>query len=313
MLQSRRRPKRMRITWGDRLFFFMFLIPGIALYLVFYYYPNISSLIFALFDWNLGKLEKSAFVGLKFFERLLDEKDIILKCMGNNLFMSGFSILIGLLLAFFISGMVSSGKLKHAKDTQIYRSVMYFPNIIPPVATAMLWSFIYSPVFGTMTPLLEALGLHNISATGMLGNVLSVKPAIILMGVWGAVGFYFIILFSAMCNVPTDYGEAAAIDGAGEIRKFFVITLPLIANSIRTLFLLGMAGMFSGGFINILVLTNGGPNRASETLTSYMYQQAFGMGMFGYGAAIGTLVFVLSVALYLICSKLFSKGGVYEY
>ena len=172
----------------------------------------------------------------------------------------------------------------------------------------MLWQFIYSPVFGIFTPVLKAMGFTEIAEMGLLGNTLTVKPAIIMSGIWGVIGYYFVIIFSAMTNVPQDYYDAAAIDGAGAVRKFFSITLPLIKGTIQTLFILAVAQLFSSGFIGILVMTGGGPNRSSEVLSLYMYQQSFGMNNFGYGAAVGTVMLIISIVLYNLATRLVERG-----
>ena len=303
----------MKNKMADRLFFLVFLSPGIILYLGFYYYPNISSLIFAFFDWNIADLSKTSFVGFKFFIRLVEDREIILKCMGNNIYFSFLGMLVSMSIALVISGLVTSGNLKKAFDTKIYRSVMYVPNIMPLVANAMIWTFIYSPIYGITTPLFNELGLKNLADIPLLGDSATVKPAILIFSLWGSIGFYFIIFLAAMTNVPEHFYEASSIDGAGKILQFFRITLPLINGTIKTMVILGIAHFFSGGFIAIQIMTEGGPNRASEILTSYMYQQSFGNGIFGYGAAIGTMIFILTLGLYFAFDRLFSRGEVYEY
>lgn len=297
----------------DKLFFLLFLGPGLILYLVFYYYPNISSLFFAFFNWNLAELEKSRFVGFKFFMKLYEDSDIILKCMGNNVYFSLFGMVLSMALALIICGLVTSSDMKKSLDTKVYRSVMYFPNIVPPVATAMMWTFIYSPIYGITSPFFKFLGFSELADIPLLGNTATVKPAILVYGLWGSVGFYFIIILAAMSNIPNHFYEASSIDGASKLIQFFKITLPLISGTIRTLVLLGVANLFSGGFIAIQIMTGGGPNRASEILTSYMYQQSFGNGIFGYGAAIGTMIFVLTLVLYIAFEKILSRSATYEY
>lgn len=301
------RSKR-RDTIEKYLFFFVFLIPGAALYLIFYYYPNLSSLFYSFFRWNPANPNDAPFIGLDNFEKLYQEREILLKVIGNTLFLSVANFVIGMVIALLVSAILSSERLRNARDVKFYRCVMYLPNIIPPVVGAMLWQFIYSPVFGIFTPVLKAMGFTEIAEMGLLGNTLTVKPAIIMSGIWGVIGYYFVIIFSAMTNVPQDYYDAAAIDGAGAVRKFFSITLPLIKGTIQTLFILAVAQLFSSGFIGILVMTGGGPNRSSEVLSLYMYQQSFGMNNFGYGAAVGTVMLIISIVLYNLATRLVERG-----
>ena len=301
------RSKR-RDTIEKYLFFFVFLIPGAALYLIFYYYPNLASLFYSFFRWNPANPNDAPFIGLDNFEKLYQEREILLKVIGNTLFLSVANFVIGMVIALLVSAILSSERLRNARDVKFYRCVMYLPNIIPPVVGAMLWQFIYSPVFGIFTPVLKAMGFTEIAEMGLLGNTLTVEPAIIMSGIWGVIGYYFVIIFSAMTNVPQDYYDAAAIDGAGAVRKFFSITLPLIKGTIQTLFILAVAQLFSSGFIGILVMTGGGPNRSSEVLSLYMYQQSFGMNNFGYGAAVGTVMLIISIVLYNLATRLVERG-----
>ena len=301
------RSKR-RDTIEKYLFFFVFLIPGAALYLIFYYYPNLASLFYSFFRWNPANPNDAPFIGLDNFEKLYQEREILLKVIGNTLFLSVANFVIGMVISLLVSAILSSERLRNARDVKFYRCVMYLPNIIPPVVGAMLWQFIYSPVFGIFTPVLKAMGFTEIAEMGLLGNTLTVKPAIIMSGIWGVIGYYFVIIFSAMTNVPQDYYDAAAIDGAGAVRKFFSITLPLIKGTIQTLFILAVAQLFSSGFIGILVMTGGGPNRSSEVLSLYMYQQSFGMNNFGYGAAVGTVMLIISIVLYNLATRLVERG-----
>lgn len=205
------RSKR-RDTIEKYLFFFVFLIPGAALYLIFYYYPNLASLFYSFFRWNPANPNDAPFIGLDNFEKLYQEREILLKVIGNTLFLSVANFVIGMVIALLVSAILSSERLRNARDVKFYRCVMYLPNIIPPVVGAMLWQFIYSPVFGIFTPVLKAMGFTEIAEMGLLGNTLTVKPAIIMSGIWGVIGYYFVIIFSAMTNVPQDYYDAAAID-----------------------------------------------------------------------------------------------------
>lgn len=184
---------------------------------------------------------------------------------------------------------------------------MYLPNI-----TLQLWE----PCFGSLSipcvryfhACFEGDGLYGNCRDGTFGKYAYSKACYHHVWYLGVIGYYFVIIFSAMTNVPQDYYDAAAIDGAGAVRKFFSITLPLIKGTIQTLFILAVAQLFSSGFIGILVMTGGGPNRSSEVLSLYMYQQSFGMNNFGYGAAVGTVMLIISIVLYNLATRLVERG-----
>lgn len=300
--------KRKKIDWQLGLFYFVFLVPGLLLYLVFYYLPNILVIPSSFFHWNIINLANSRFVGTMFYQRMWVERELMLRLIGNNIVLTLIGPLIACAFALLISTLVTHSRLKKSRDVQIYRSVMYFPNVVPPVALAMMWLFIYQP--GSLTqPLLDMMSIE----TGFLAEVHTVRPAIIMVEIWGYIGFYFIIILAAMSNVPVEFYEASAIDGAKTSTQFFKITLPLIALQLRTLLILIVARVFAAGFIVIQTLTAGGPGRASEILTSYMFRESFAAGNFGFGASVGTLIFGLSILLYLICINTLAKGEAYEY
>ena len=300
--------KRKKVDWQLGLFYFVFLVPGLLLYLTFYYLPNVLVIPSSFFHWNIINLANSRFVGTMFYERMWLERELMLRLMRNNIVLTLIGPLVAASIAMLISGMVTHTRLKKSRDVQFYRSVMYFPNVVPPVALAMMWLFIYQP--GSLTqPLLDIMGIE----TGFLAEIHTVRLAIIMVEIWGYIGFYFIIILAAMSNVPLDFYEASSIDGAGTFTQFFKITLPLIAFQLKTLLILIIARVFAAGFITIQTLTAGGPNRASEILTSYMYRESFMAGNFGFGASVGTLIFGLSILLYIICTNTLAKGEAYEY
>lgn len=304
----------MIVRKADKLFLTIFLVPGLILYLVFSLYPNISAVYYSFFRWSLASMGNSKFVGLENFAKIFtDDRDLILKLLGNNIYLSFFTIILSLVIGLLLTGLVTADRKKPLFEVNFYRGVVYIPNLVSVAATSMMWTFIYSPIYGITTPLFDALGLKKLASIALLGNGATVKPAILVYTLWGGIGFDFIILLAAILNIPGHLYEAAAIDGANKLKQFFRITLPLIGNTVKMLLIVGLATSFSGGFIAIQIMTDGGPDYASEILTSYMYRKSFYSGDFGYGAAIGTMILVLTIVLYFVVNKLFSRGETYEY
>lgn len=290
------------------LFWLIFLIPSLALYLWLFYLPNLCAVPMSFFDWKLTNLKSSPFVGFKYFIRLWEDRANILKTIGNNLFFTFWGLVLGITIALFFCALITTSRMKKTKMVNLYRSVMYFPNIAPTVAMAMVWGFMYGPLFGPVSPILDFLGFEKVAATGVLGNVHTVKPAILATTLMSSIGYNFVILLAAISTISSDYYEAAAIDGAGQVRQFFSITLPLIKNTIITLILLGLASTFSQGFAHIKSMTNGGPSMSSEILSSYMFRMAFDQSNLGYGSVISTLMFVLAIGIYLVANKVLNRG-----
>ena len=295
---------------GKTLFLSIFLIPTFVLYAVFFIYPNFASLLISLYSWKATSTKKT-FIGLGNFKELFSDP-LILKSLVNNLYMSvsiiGFCIIFGLLL----SGLVTANRKKKLREVNFYRSVFFFPNLMSIIITSILWVLIYSPSFGLVNPFLKAIGLESWTHV-WLGESGTVKLAIVAYQVWSSLGFYFVIFLSAISSIPVYLYEASSIDGANGVRAFFKITLPLISNTVKTLVILGIASTFNTGFAYIKVMTDGGPNYASEILPTYMHRMSFLHSKFGYGAAIGVLIFVLTMVLYLLTTRLFARGESYEY
>ena len=305
----------MQVKKRDVPFIAVFIIPALILYLMFSFVPNISPVFYSFFRWKITNWGRAPFVGFENYVKMFTtEFGMLTKCIGNNLYFSFFGIGIPTLLSLFIAALVTADRQKPMPEVNIYRSVIYIPNLVSAAAIAMLWSFIYSPHHGIFNPIFEALGLKELAATALLGDTRLVKPAILLSTLWGGIGYYFVIYQSAIYNIPATMYEAAAIDGSGAVKQFWHVTLPLISNTIKTLLMMGCATAFSGGFIGIKIMSDGGPNYASEILTSYMYRQAFQRGDLGYGSALGTFVLVITVVIYLTVTRLFkNRGEAYEY
>jgi N-acetylglucosamine transport system permease protein len=304
----------MKAKKNDVPFLLFMILPSLFLYVTFSLIPNITPIVYSFFRWNVIDISQSTFAGLNNYSRIFtSDWPHILKIMGNCGYFALTGITISMFISLFISGLVTADHRRPMREIGFYRAVIYIPNLISVAAVSVLWSFMYSPVFGIINPLAKAIGLDKLAETPILGTPATARPAIVVMGLWGSIGFTFILFYSAIKSIPTTYFEAAEIDGAGPFRQYWHVTLPLISKTIKTLLIVSLAGIFSGGFIQIQILTKGGPNFATETLTLFMYRKAFTQGDFGYGSAIGTIVLLMSIGIYLVTNKLFSKGDDYEY
>ena len=279
----------------------LYLIPSVALYMFYTAVPFIRSFGYAFTDWN-GYGTEYNYIGFQNFERLFKDANV-----WNALQHNVFFFLVGAVLVFSISILfaVSLTRFK-LQEANFYRIVFYFPNIISIVITSMLWKFIYNPSFGLLNAFLKAVGLDSWTHT-WLGETETVLPALLVPWVWGALGFYMVMFIAAIENIPTSLYEAAVIDGASEGQQLTRITLPLIWETIRVTFVFFLLGAFSGTYTIVNVTTKGGPARASDILTTYMYENAFDFRRFGYGTTIGLLLFVILFALALVWLWLSSR------
>ncbi len=293
-----------RAERSRRLFLAAFVIPPLLLYGIFYLWPFLYAFYISLFRWS-GYSNEMTFCGLENFAEAFQDK-IVWTGMKNNLFFLFWSTLIIFVLSLFFAVCVTRLKVKHPN---FFRVVYFFPNTLSIIVVGVLWMFLYNPSFGLLNAVLNALGLGGL-IQDWLGDRSVVMPALVAPQAWMYIGFYMVMFIAAIQNVPEDYYEAATLDGAGQWRQFFCITIPLIWSTLRTALVFFVVNAFARTFALVYVVTEGGPNRASELMTTYLYEQAFTNGKFGYGSAIGVILFAVVCVISLTIYKLTEREAV---
>lgn len=193
------------------------------------------------------------------------------------------------------------------RGNNFFRIIFYIPNILSIVVIAGLFAAIYDPNGGLLNAILpKALERLWLGDQGVV--IYSLAFALI----WQAIGYYMVMYMAGMANIPSSLYEAADLDGAGKIGKFFNVTLPLIWNSIRTTLTFFIISTINLSFLLVQILTNGGPDGSTEVFLSYMFTQAYTNSSFGYGMAIGVVVFIFSFGLSGIVSHI-TKRDILEY
>ena len=282
------------------------IIPTLFLFMVFFIYPFLKTFYISLFSWR-GLSKNMKFIGLSNFKRLFSDP-IILQATKNNLFFLLWGTIIIFGFALFFSTVMARKKYP---EIGFYRIVFFFPNILSIIVVGLIWKFIYNPSFGLLNMLMKSLGLERFIKI-WLGDPSTVMGALVVPQAWMYIGFYMLLLFSAMQNIPESYYESAKLDGAGEFKQLFYITLPLIWETMRTAFVFFVINAFSKTFNLVYVVTRGGPSRSSELLTTYLYQNAFQFSDFGYATAIGVYLFVILFLTSVLVLRL-TKSETYEY
>lgn len=160
----------------------------------------------------------------------------------------------------------------------------------------MLWTFIYNPNMGLLNGFLRFLGLDSLTAA-WLGDTRTALGAVAVVLIWTNVGYYMVMYIAGIDGISPDVYEAATIDGAGGLVKFYRITLPLLSRVIRTTIVLCISTVLSSSFVLVTVMTNGAPAGSTSVLLQYMYDQAFGNSNFGYAMAIAVVTLALAFVL----------------
>ena len=272
-----------------------FLLPALLLYAVFVIFPYARSIYISLTKWR-GLTPTPEFIGLENFRELLTD-NFFWNAVGNNavylIFIPAVTISIALYLAFLLT----HGK---ARFSRFYRITFFFPQVMSLVAIGVLWSFIYHPTIGILNSIAGAFGASGPIA--WLGNPDLALPAVGVVVIWQAVGFYMVLFIAGMESIPVSYYEAATIDGASRWDLFWRITLPLLWDTIRTALVFLAIGAIDM-FAITQTMTQGGPNRATDVLATYVYDQAFRQSQFGYATAVAVAMFAIAFVLSLLTMR----------
>lgn len=287
--------------------FWWYLIPSLSIYVIFLIYPFINAFYLCLTDWD-GFSDIKKFIGLKNFSRMFQDK-----YMGDALLHNVYLFVIGttitFMLSMFFAVVLTQFKLK---GSNFFSVVFFFPNVLSVAVISVIWMFILSPTSsGLFNELLSAVGLESWNRA-WLGDMGTVLPAMSVPWVWMSVGFYMVLFIAAIKSIPVSLYESSIIDGAGYWKQFWSVTLPLMWETVRIAIVFFMLDAFNGTFTIVSIMTRGGPARASELMTTYMYDMAFKNRQFGYASAIGVFIFVFLLVLSLLALKL-TKRDVNEY
>lgn len=176
----------------------------------------------------------------------------------------------------------------------IYRYLYVLPMVVPSVVSALMWKNIYDPNFGLLNEVLEVLGLEQYQ-TSWLSDPKTAIASLVFVGFPFIDPFSFLIYYSAMMNIPSSTLEAAQLDGASAVRRFFFIILPMIASQIKILIMLGFINQIQD-FNLILLLTQGGPGTMTYVPGYELYLNATSFGRYGYACALGLVMFIFIFA-----------------
>lgn len=264
----------------------LYIVPSLVLIIALIYMPIALTGYYGLMRWD--GVSQMSFIGLSNYAELI--RDGLFWSSVKHSFLlavfSSLSLLIYLLIALVLAAQI--------RGAGLFRKIYLIPMLLSSVAIAQLWLKIFHPTNGILNRLLAALGMEQ--TPEWLANPSIVLYAIFIPILWQYAGFYILIYYAALKNVPSSLIEAARIDGAGSLRIALSIRVPLIVEVLKVTLVLAVVGSLKY-FDLIYVMTGGGPNGASEVMASYMYRKAFSGYDFGYASAIG--FFLLLICLFM--------------
>ena len=278
-----------------------FLTASLIGFAIFYFAPMVISVVISLTDWNgLDRLLAPGFmaehfIGLDNYKAILTGTEFW-KVLKNTL----VYILLYIPLMLMVSTAIAALLSRQRRGVGVFRVLYYIPVLTSWVAASLIWKSLLSPQYGAMNGILAIFGMEG---PGWLTDEKWAMPAIVLVSVWKDMGFFGLILLSGMIGIDRTYYEAAEIDGAGSWTRFLKITLPLLTPSLFYVLIVSLINSFQL-FPQIMIMTDGGPNGATQVMMERIYKYGFRYYRMGYASAFSWILFIVI----MICTAVQMRG-----
>ncbi|MGP3936194.1 carbohydrate ABC transporter permease [Nonomuraea sp. KM88] len=282
---------------GNGLFVLACLAPALVLFSLFMIVPTVNVFRMSFYTWS-GFSPDMRFVGLDNFTALLDDAQFV-RAFQNTVALLVVVTVVTMGMGLFLAAIMTRQRLR---GRTLYRFVLYVPSVLSVVVIAAIFSAVFDQENGLINGTLRALSLDGLRQV-WLGDQDLVLWSVAIAMVWQSLGYYMVLYMSGMASIPEDVYEASALDGASPGRQFFAITLPLIWQNLRTTLTFFVMSAVNLSFVLVRAMTGGGPDGSSEVLLSYMYKQAYTNSSYGYGMAIGVVIFAFSFLVSLLVSR----------
>ena len=278
-----------------------FAVPALIILSLFVFYPLVRNMIYSFQSFTLSSVAKE-WVGLKNYMTLFSDK-IILTCLKNNILYALISIVIQVGFGLVLAAVLEDVAFR--KLSPVLRSIYFVPTVISMTVVCLLFEFIYNPQIGLLNSFLEIIGLPGLSRI-WLGSKKTAMFSVIAVSQWQSTGYVTMLFIVAIQKIPKDLYEAAQVDGAGKIKRFFYITVPQVRQMFFVTMILTVSGAFTV-FNEPYILTGGGPGTATMVLSLHMYQTGFVKNNMGYASTIAMVIFVITAVLSSV--QFFSFGA----
>ncbi|WP_008336847.1 carbohydrate ABC transporter permease [Alicyclobacillus acidocaldarius] len=286
---------------GRRLAPYAFIFPSFIGVLAFLLVPAVAVLIISLFNWNM--LSPPKFVGLRNYLDIFQDP-LALHSMLVTVYYVLLNIPVQTVLAILLALLLN----RRLPGMGMFRAFFVLPWLAMPVAISVVWNLIFDPTNGVLNDVLTAVGLHP---QQWLSSPVEALPCVAAVNIWQWTGYNMLFFLAGLQSIPSHLYEAANIDGAGRLRKFFSITLPLLRPTLLFVLITSVIGSFQV-FDTVYVMTQGGPGTATNVYNYYIFQQGFQFFHMGYAAALSVILFVVILLVTLIQFRFVGKGATYD-
>ena len=279
---------------------YLFSAPALIFFVVFTIYPLLYGFVISLYQWN--GVGKKTFIGLGNYVGLIQDSAFWAALQHNIIYAVGVvtgKVVIGLLLAILLT--------RKMKGITLYRICFFMPMMMSAVAVGYLWAYVYNYNFGLINSFLKAIGVPMNHLPKWLGSTDTSLISVIIVELWRWVGYHTVIFIAAIQGIPKELYEAATVDGANALQTHWYITFPQLKSTIILNVMLSLIGAI-GTFDLIHVMTDGGPNKSTEMIMTYMYNQAFIGDRFGYASAIAYVAFLIILIFTILQTKVITEG-----
>jgi raffinose/stachyose/melibiose transport system permease protein len=269
----------------------IWVLPAVVLLVVFVYYPILENIRLSFFSWSVFS-PSPRYVGTDNYTEAFGDP-VFWRSMFNNVAYAVVSLVFQVGLSLVLAAVLE--EFVHQRLRGFLRTIYFIPATISITVAGILFSFIYNPEIGLLNRALDAVGLHSWTHA-WLGEQSTSIWSIIAMSQWQSIGYTAVLFVVAVQRIPRDIYEAVRVDGAGPVRTFFSVTVPLVREMTTLLVILTVSGAFLV-FNEVIVMTNGGPDNSSQVLSTWLYRNAFFEDDMGYASAIATVIFVITFAI----------------
>lgn len=276
----------------------LMVLPSMVVLAVFVLFPIVQSLYLSLFHWDLLSNHRS-FAGFSNYLTAMHDPRF-----WNALWRTFYYTLLYVPGLLVVSMVLALGLDRQFSGNRVLRTVFFLPSITSMAIIALVWRFLIDPDLGLISAWMQVLGLRPID---FLRNPQWALPTVAGVSVWRWAGFNMVILLAGLNTIPTNYYEAARIDGAGELRQLTSITLPLLLPSISFVLVTNLIASFQV-FDPVYVMTKGGPLFTTEVMVYYVYYQGFTLFKMGYASALAYLLFIVIMIFTLLQLRRFTEG-----
>lgn len=266
---------------------YLYLLIPVLMFVFTVFVPLVAALFYSFFEWKNGPIK--TFNGIENYKQLFADTTFW-QSFGNNIYLVVACLIGQIGIAFLLVLLVNA---KTTKLKSVHRTFGFFPSTISAVCIGMIWTMVYHNKYGILNWFLKLIGQNQLTQV-WLNNTEHIMLIVSIPLIWQFIGYYMVIIFSAIAGIDSEVFESANIDGANAWQTAMHITLPLIKNTMLVCITLCVAGNMKA-FDNIYTMTKGGPGTASMVMAMYGYKISFEQFNLGYGSTISVAIFVLSL------------------